>query len=121
MTRRSDQLARIEAALARTEEALARHAVLLSEHSAATRTKLDALSSTVPGLAVREVIAARAHRGTIPRPAAGADTEQAIPGAGIPHPPAGPAQTAAGGGGDGEPSAAARRIPRKTPVPKDKM
>lgn len=115
MSRRSDQLSRMEQAAARLEEAVSSLSVLFSQHSAATRTKLDGLDSTVSGLtqAVQDVMAARALRDAPPQSTA---PDQDIPPAGDQLPPQVPAP-AAGGGTIGE-GTAARRAPR---TPKTKQ
>jgi hypothetical protein len=104
VTRRSEQLGKIEASLARLEEALTGHAAHLREQAAATRIEVrDARSSAEAahaGLdALADMLAAR----------------QAIPQA-PPEPPSTVAP-AAGGGTEGEPVPPARRAP-KTLKPK---
>lgn len=108
MTRRSDQLNRIEASVARLEEALAGHATHLRDQASATRIEVaDARSSAE---AAHAGVQALADMLPLASP-----LNEAIPPAAPGPPPA--VRPAAGGGAEGEPAAAARRAP-KTPKTK---
>jgi hypothetical protein len=111
VTRRSDQLDRIEASLTRLEEAAAGNATFLREQTAAVRAEVKNARSS----------AEAAHAGVqaladmLPVPFPQPDDPQAIPEA-APEPPS-RVQPAAGGGTEGEPAAAVRRA-AKTLKPK---
>jgi len=99
MSRRSDQLDRIEAALARLEKAAAIHASTQREEAAAVR--MEARSAKGSADAALAGVQALSSLKTIPDAA--------------PEPPSGVPQEA-GGGTEGEPVTAARR-PSRAPKP----
>jgi hypothetical protein len=111
VTRRSDQLNRIEASLARLEEALSVHVAFTREQTAAVRAEVKNARSS----------AEAAHAGVqaladmLPLPFPQPDESQAIPPA-SPEPPSA-VTPAAGGGAEGEPAPSARRAD-KTLKPK---
>ena len=111
MTRRTEQLARIEAAVTRLEEAAAENANFFREQTAAVRAEVKNARSS----------AEAAHAGVqaladmLPLPFPRRDDPRAIPEA-APEPPSA-VTPAAGGGEEGEPAAAVRRA-AKTLKPK---
>lgn len=108
MTRRSDQLDRIEAFLRRLESTAAEHARALRENGEdVTAAKLDAQAARSSAEAAHAGVQALADMLPL---------NEAIPPA-APGPPSA-VRPAAGGGTGGEPVTAARRVP-KTLKPRD--
>lgn len=112
MTRRRDQLDRIEAFLRRLESTAAEHARALREHGEdVTAAKVDAQAARESAEAAHAGVQALADMLPVPSP-----LNEAIPPA-APGPPSA-VRPAAGGGTGGEPVTAARRVP-KTLKPRD--